>query len=110
MKTTTRAGHRIVVDDGDWYDNFDHEDDDGSCYDEDNHDDDRRKGGGSGGAENRAWRKLRRLCCRGADGGRGWIDAGRPQRWAHNNDTLRAWIDAGPLSSSYVALLGRESP
>ena len=49
------AGRALdVVDDGDWYDDFDHEDDDGSCYDEDNHDDDRRKGGGRGGAENRA--------------------------------------------------------
>ncbi len=57
-KTTTRAGHRIVVNDGDWYDDFDHDDDDGSYYDEDNHDDDRQKGGGSGGAENRAkWQR-----------------------------------------------------
>ncbi len=54
MKTTTRAGHPVVVDDGDWYDDFDHDNNDGSCYDEDNHDDDRWKGGGSGNAKNRA--------------------------------------------------------
>jgi hypothetical protein len=54
MKTTTRAGHCVVVNDGDWYDNDDHDDNDGSCYDDDNHDDDLQKGGGSGGAENRA--------------------------------------------------------
>jgi hypothetical protein len=34
---------------------------------------------------------------------------GRPQRWAHDDDSLRTWIDARLLLSSYVALLGRES-
>ena len=51
MKTTTRAGHRVIVDGGNWYDDFNHDDNDGSCYDKGNHDDNRRKGGGSGGAE-----------------------------------------------------------
>ncbi len=41
---------------------------------------------------------------------KGWIDAGRPHRRADDDDCPRAWIDAGPPLSSYVALLGRVSP
>ncbi len=58
----------------------------------------------------RTWRESCRRCCREADGGRGGIDAGRPHRRADDDDCPRAWIDAGPPSSSYVALLGRVSP
>jgi hypothetical protein len=51
----------------------------------------------------------RRRCRREADGGRGWIDAGCPHRRADNDDCPRTWINPRPLSSLYVALLGRVS-
>ena len=54
MKITTWARHRVVVGDGDWYNDENHDDDNGNCYEEKDHDDDRRKGGGGGGVKNRA--------------------------------------------------------
>jgi hypothetical protein len=45
MKTMTRAGHRVIVNNGDWYDDDNHDDNYGSCYNDDNHDDDRWNGG-----------------------------------------------------------------
>ena len=47
-KTSTRAGHRVVVNDGDWYYDKDHDDDvyDDDVYDDDDHVDDLRKGDG----------------------------------------------------------------
>jgi hypothetical protein len=42
-----RARHHVVVDNGDWYNNNDHEDNNGNCYDKDNHDNDHWKGVGS---------------------------------------------------------------
>ncbi len=71
-----RAGHRVVVNNGDWYNDFDHDNNDGSCYDKDNHDDDRRKGGGSGSAKNRA-----------GSGGRGQRRQ-RRQQWQRQGQTV----------------------
>jgi hypothetical protein len=42
-----RAGHRVVVNDGNWYKDDDHNDDNGNCYNDDNHDDNHWKGVGS---------------------------------------------------------------
>ena len=42
-KTSTRAGHRVVVNDGNWYYDGDHDDD---IYNDDDHVDDLRKGDG----------------------------------------------------------------
>jgi hypothetical protein len=39
--------HPIVVNNGDWYDNDDHDDVNGNCYNNDNYDNNRRKGVGS---------------------------------------------------------------
>ncbi len=69
------AGRASVVDDGDWYDDFDHDNNDSSCYDKDNHDDDRRKGGGSGSAKNKA------------DGGGRGQRRQRRQQWQRRGQT-----------------------
>ena len=39
----TRAGHCVVVDDGDWFDDGNHDDNIGNYCNDDNHDDNRRK-------------------------------------------------------------------
>jgi hypothetical protein len=44
---TMQAGHCIIVNNGDWYENDNHDDNNGNCYNDDNHDNDRRKGVGS---------------------------------------------------------------
>ena len=64
-KITTRAGHRVVVGDGNWYNDDNHDDENGKCYEEKDHDDDRQKGGGGGGVKNRA------SVCGGRGNGRG---------------------------------------